>query len=508
MNTRELNASILIVEESPESLHKLTKHLSNVGLDVNFVQSGENALDMIQKWVPEFILLNIRLPGIDGFETCRRLKQHEITQDVPILLIASTKETIDKTKCLTVGSLGCITKPFQYEEVLMHINVHLTLFRQQKILLQKNKQLQQEIKRLKSIKAEAKLSEPSEAKPYQTHSIIGESKPIVNILSEIRRLQGVNKTGVLIEGECGTGKELIARAIHEGGTRAKGPFIAVNCSAIPSELVESHFFGHIRGSFTGALNDCKGYFEVAEGGTLFLDEIGDMPMLLQAKLLRALEEKTIMPVGSTDAKPVDIRVIAATNANLLAMVQTGRFRRDLYFRLACYHITVPPLRTHKEDLALLASHFLEKLVSEMGGAKKKLSELALAALENYEFPGNVRELKNILERALIYCDDKTIEPQHLHFLETTLIKETRKLEPFQIKEALKSFETKTFIATAEEKIIAFVQTQGSINNAQCRQLLDANHCRASYLLGKLKRDGILVRRGTNRRTSYRLPLEC
>ena len=511
MNTIELNASILIVEETPESSHTFTKHMKNVGLDVTLAQSGEQALQVIEKWVPDIIFLDIRLPGIDGFETCHRLKQHEITRYVPIFLMAAMTETIDKVKGLTVGSLGYISKPFQYEEVLMHINIHISLFRQQKTLQQENEQLRQEIKRLKATEnalsiSEAKAAYQPKAEPCDIPTLMGQSQPLIEIKTNIRRLQKVNKTSVLIDGECGTGKELVARAIHFGSVRAKRPFIAVNCSAIPHELAESHLFGHVRGAFTGALNNRKGYFEMAEGGTLFLDELGEMPILLQPKLLRALEENMIMPVGGECLKPINIRVLAATNANLLAKIEAGTFRQDLYFRLVCCNITLPPLRTRKEDIALLAEHFLDKLAADREEAKKGLSQRALTALESYDYPGNVRELKNILERALIYCDFDPIQPQHLRFLDTSLIPETLPPpKPPQSTDAFPSIEAYKFPATDEEKILASVQKQGHITNALCRQLLSVNYNRASYLLGKMTREGVFVREGTNRATRYRLP---
>ncbi|HEW98938.1 MAG: sigma-54-dependent Fis family transcriptional regulator [Candidatus Parabeggiatoa sp. nov. 3] len=361
MNTTKLNASILIIEPNQESLTQLTQVMEPVGLDITIVHSGEQALDVIEKWVPEIILLNSQLPGIDAFETCSRLKQHQATQAVPIFFIVAMIESIDHNQILSVGSVGYITKPFQCEKVLMQIHVHLTLFRQQKTLLQKNEQLRQQIKRQNSTQNAPSTAEPKSgyqatAQPCDMPTLIGQSKPIVKIHSDIRRLQN-SKISVIIEGECGTGKELVARAIHKNSPYANGPFVPVNCSAIPSELAESEFFGSIQGAFTGALKDRKGYFELAQGGSIFLDEIGDMPLLLQPKLLRVLEEREIRPVGGTHPKPINIRVIAATNANLLEMIQARTFRQDLYFRLAGCLITILPLRSHKEDIALLAKHF-------------------------------------------------------------------------------------------------------------------------------------------------------
>ncbi|HZI33935.1 MAG TPA: sigma-54 dependent transcriptional regulator, partial [Candidatus Binatia bacterium] len=221
-----------------------------------------------------------------------------------------------------------------------------------------------------------------------------------------------------ITGESGTGKELVARAVHFDSTRAKAPFVPVNCVAIPAELAESILFGHVKGSFTGATVDRKGCFELADGGTLFLDEIGDMPATLQVKLLRVLEDGCVMPVGAAEPKQVDVRVIAATNADLAARIAAGTFRQDLFFRLARYTVTTPPLRERLDDVPPLAAHFLKVFSTEMGRPSPGLSRAAAASLQGYHFPGNIRELKNIIERALISSGGETILPEHLHLLQS------------------------------------------------------------------------------------------
>jgi DNA-binding NtrC family response regulator len=217
----------------------------------------------------------------------------------------------------------------------------------------------------------------------------------------------------LINGESGTGKELVARAIHSGSPRARGPFVPVNCVAVPQELAESMFFGHLKGAFTGATMDRKGYFELAHDGTLFLDEIGDMPPLLQAKLLRVLEDGRVTPLGSTREKLVNVRVVAATNADLESRVASGHFRQDLYFRLAQFTVQLPPLRARREDVPLLAAHFLELFATEMGMKSPRMTATALAVLRAHPYPGNVRELKNVIERALIESGGEPIRPEHL-----------------------------------------------------------------------------------------------
>lgn len=333
-------------------------------------------------------------------------------------------------------------------------------------------------------------------------TFIGQSQKIANIIEQIRRLQKVDKTSVMILGECGTGKELVAGAIHFGGVRANGPFIVVNCSAIPAELAESLFFGHIRGAFTGASSNRKGYFELAQGGTLFLDEIGELPILLQAKLLRALENKTIIPVGGERSKSIDVRVIAATNADLLAKIQAGTFRPDLYFRLAGYTITVPPLRERQSDIAPLAEHFLGGFATEMGYSKTKLSQSVLTALESYHFPGNVRELKNIIEQALISSHGGPIEPHHLRLLEIKFLPENQPCSPIQSADAVFCSKLDQMPIAHEESILQYVQQHGRITNRLCQKWLNVNSDRASYLLRKMSRDGLLIPKGQQRGRFY------
>jgi DNA-binding NtrC family response regulator len=503
MNVIESNASILLVDDTPDSLDVLVEHLENAGFEVAVALSGENAFKVIDKFIPDLILLDVKLSGIDGFETCFRLKQQAATQDVPVIFITGLTETVDKVKGFSVGGVDYITKPFQCEEVLMRVNTHITLRRQQQKLAQQNEQLKQEIQRREHAEdalqtADAKLSALSqiEAERWGISTFIGQSQTIITILNEIRRLQDVEKTNVLILGESGTGKELVARAIHFGGVRKKKPFVPVNCSAIPDDLADSAFFGHVRGAFTGASSNRKGYFELAQGGTLFLDEIGDMPLRLQAKLLRILEDGFVTPVGSEQPKRVDVRVIAATNADLSAQIEAKMFRQDFYFRLSGYVITLPPLRVRQEDIALLAQHFLSLFAKEMGYPGRTLAPDVLTALKNYHFPGNVRELKNIIERALLKSDGSPIQVEHLQFLEAKSA--TQKIQK------IVTIAEEELPSADENKILGYVRQQGSINNTQCRQLLAVDYNRASYLLRKMSHEGVLVREGKQRWAVYRL----
>jgi len=502
--------SILIIDDTPENLDVLIDHFANTHFNVSVALSGEKAIEITKKMIPDLILLDVKMSGIDGFETCRLLKQNTALKEVPIIFITAMMETVDKVKGFSVGGVDYITKPFEHEEALARINTHLMLRRQQKLLAQKNveliqlnEQLKQEIARreqaeeaLSTVSAKLSAISQDEAKRWGLSAFIGQSKAITNVLTDIRRLQAVDKTSVLILGESGTGKELIARAIHFGGVRAKSPFIPVNCSAIPEQLAESSFFGHLKGAFTGAMKTHKGYFEQAQGGSLFLDEIGDMPLPLQAKLLRTLEDGLITPVGGEQSKPVNVRIIAATSVDLSAEVAANQFRKELFFRLASYTITVPPLRDRNEDIAPLITHFLSLFAKEMGHkATGTLTSSAQAILEKYHFPGNVRELKNLIEHALIRSDGTPIQPHHLHFMELTDDSPTdssgEQIEPRNEND--------------EEKILSYIHEHGCINNTQCRQLLDSDLHRASYLLRKMSQEGVLIREGQRRWTVYRLP---
>jgi DNA-binding NtrC family response regulator len=292
------------------------------------------------------------------------------------------------------------------------------------------------------------------------------------LINNIERLHQFPNTSVLITGESGTGKELIARSIHFSSPRARAPFVPVNCVAIPGELAESLLFGHSKGAFTGALADRKGYFELAHGGTLFLDEIGDMPGSLQVKLLRVLEDGLVTPVGAAEARKVDVRIIAATNADLQARIADGRFRQDLFFRLARYQVPTTPLRERNEDVPALALHFLRVFAAEMGIKAPLLSAGALEILKGYDYPGNVRELRNIVERALIECNGEPILPAHLHLLKN------RAAQP--VGPAFKSDpreELPLNLAEAEDLLIqrALQQTNGNI--AEAARLLGVHRTR-------------------------------
>lgn len=495
---------ILIVDDIPANRTLLGQTLEPVGYDVLLVPSREVALNVARRVKPELILLDVIMPGLDGFDTCRQLKQDEEMKDIPVIFVTAKDDTESVVKGFRIGGVDYITRPFKEEEVLARVETHLRIHQLTQELIQKNKELKNEIARREQAeealeKADGQLSiiSQQEAEHWGIDGFVGKSKTIENILNEVRQLQNADMTNVLIIGESGTGKELIARAIHFGGARARGPFIPVNCSAIPHELAESTLFGHIRGAFTGAHTSRKGYFELADGGTLFLDEIGDMSPELQAKLLRVLEDGCITPVGSMLEKHVDVRILSATNQNPQAKIAQNAFRRDLYFRLAQFTVTVPPLRKRPEDIPLLAHHFLKLFAVEMGIEKPALSPSALAELQSYTFPGNVRELKNIIEGALIKSGGSVIQSEHLHLIVPDGIAYTASWQK-------QSKSTSEQLQTDEDLILLYLQQHDSINNAECRDLLNVDLHRASYLLRKMYRSGLLTRQGGHRWTQYSL----
>ncbi|MDB5323171.1 MAG: Fis family transcriptional regulator [Phycisphaerales bacterium] len=412
--------TVLLVDDNPANLDLLTRVLEPQGYRILVAQSGEAAIALARRATPDLILLDIMLPGVDGYETCRRLKGAPETAGAPVVFISARNDTSSLVEGFGAGGVDYVVKPFQAEEVVSRVGTHLRLSRLARELAARNEELERQIARREKAEEELKTAGEQisalsrrEAERWGVDGFIGKSKTIGKILQDVRRLQNFSSVNVLINGESGTGKELVARAVHSGSARGKGPFIAVNCVAIPEDLAESMFFGHMKGAFTGAMLDRRGYFELAHEGTLFLDEIGDMSPLLQAKLLRVLEDGKVTPLGATRERQVSVRIVAATNADLEARIAAGMFRQDLYFRLAQFTVQLPPLRMRKEDVPLLAGHFLTLFATEMGMKPPPLTSDAVEALRGYAFPGNVRELKNIIERGLIESGGDPIGPEHL-----------------------------------------------------------------------------------------------
>ena len=496
-------AQILIVDDVPANLNILSDALEPFNFTILAAPSGEVALRIAERTRPDLILLDVMMPEMDGYETCRRLKERPDTQNIPVIFITARDEPQSILQGFQAGGVDYVTKPFQPEEVLVRVNTHLKIHRLASELRRKNAQLEAEIEQRQKVEAalqtaDAQLSSLSEreAQRWGLSGFVGDSPAMAAIGRDIRRLQNFTSTSVLITGESGTGKELVARAIHYGSPRARAPFVAVNCCAVPADLAESAFFGHRKGSFSGASSDHSGYFEQAHGGTLFLDEIGDMPQALQAKLLRVLEDHVIVPVGATQTKKLDVRVLAGTNANLSADVDAGRFRSDLFFRLARFTVEIPPLRDRVEDIPLLAAHFLRTFAAEMRVTRPTLTPAAIAALQAHRFPGNVRELKNLMERALIESGGGAITPEHLRFVGT------RSASPPIAAPAPASA---AGVEPQIEQILKYVREQGSINNSECRRLLSVGLQHACYLLCKAQDAGLLERTSSGRWARYHLP---
>ncbi|MBI1923308.1 sigma-54-dependent Fis family transcriptional regulator [Candidatus Poribacteria bacterium] len=472
-----MQAKILIVDDIPANLNMLSDTLEPEGYDILAAPSGEVALQLVSRNLPDLILLDVMMPkGIDGFETCRQLKQEPTTAEIPVIFVTAKDETESLVEGFRVGGVDYIAKPFEKEEVLARVGTHLKISQLTKELMAKNRKLQLEIAKRRQAEdalelADGQLSMISDLEAERwglRGGFVGKSPTIQKILADIRRLHRTGNTNVLIMGESGTGKELIARAIHFGGPRAKGPFIPVNCTAIPKELGESSFFGHARGAFTGAHADKKGYFELASGGTLFLDEIGDMPLDLQAKLLRVLEDGNVMPVGGISEKRVDVRVLAATNADIQKKMKVDAFRPDLYYRLAGFTVTVPPLRERPEDIPLLVSHFLKLFAAEMGMEKPAFSPDALSMLQSYDFPGNIRELKNIIEHALIQNGGGVIQPEHLPFAHTNSLPAVSPAQPDRERTTL---EVPLNLEKAEAALIEYALERAKGNIAVAARLV-------------------------------------
>jgi len=367
---------VLVVDDEPGMRDFLEIMLRKDGYEVDTASDGTEAIDRIEQKMFDLAVVDIQMPVMNGIDVLQKINEKSPeTTVIMITAYASHETAIDAMK---LGAYDYITKPFKIDEIKLVIKKSL-----------EKKRLERENSRLKK-ELETK---------YGFGNIIGRSPEIVKVFELIKRVSEL-KVNILISGESGTGKELVARAIHYSGNRHEGPFVPVNCGAIPENLMESELFGYKKGAFTGAQRDKKGLFEEADRGTIFLDEIGDLPLHLQVKLLRALEGKEIRPLGSTEVVPIDVRVISATNRKLEEEVAAGKFREDLYYRLNVIKIQLPSLRERKVDISPLAIHFMTRYSREMEKDIRGISPKVLEILENYNYPGNVRELENIIARCV------------------------------------------------------------------------------------------------------------
>ena len=384
--------SILIVDDEKSIRDSLTGILQDEGLSPVSVESGEAAIVKVSEEQPDLILLDIWMPGMDGMETLTRIR--DIYPDQLVVIMSGHGNIETAVKATKLGAYDFIEKPLSLEKVLLCIQNAVKVGQ----LVAENRELKAQINK--------------------EHEMIGFSKPIKELKEQIK-IAAPTSGWILITGENGTGKELVARAIHLNSKRADKPFVEVNCAAIPEELIESELFGHEKGSFTGATTQRRGKFDQAHQGTLFLDEIGDMSLKTQAKVLRILQERKFERVGGNKTIEVDVRVIAATNKDLNKEIAEGNFREDLYYRLNVIPFHVPPLRERKADISRLATHFLEYFCSKESRESKVLDDEAMQVIKNYSWPGNVRELKNLIERLVIMSPGSTITcsqlPQSINY---------------------------------------------------------------------------------------------
>ena len=385
-----MKATILIVDDETGVRSALTGVLQDEGYLVESVDSGEACVDRLTRAAFDVIVLDVWLPGMDGLDTLARLRDRGV--DSQVVMISGHGNIESAVRAIKMGAFDFVEKPLSLDKTVLVVRNAL----RQRQLEAENRELRATVER--------------------RFTMVGESF-VIRQLREQVALAAPTNGRVLIHGENGTGKELVARAVHGLSRRRAGPFVEVNCAAIPEELIESELFGHVKGAFTGAVGDRRGKFELADGGTIFLDEIADMSLKTQAKVLRVLQEQVVEPVGSTTHVDVDVRVLAATNKDLPDEIKVGRFREDLYFRLNVVPIFVPPLRDRDEDIPLLADHFMAQFAHEYGRRPKTFDADALDGLRRYEWPGNVRELRNVVERLVIMVPGETIASHDVAFLE-------------------------------------------------------------------------------------------
>ena len=379
---------VLLVEDDRGLRELLQEELEAEGYRVTACGDAESALQVLTEDRPALLVSDLRLPGADGLSLLPALRQ--CSSPPAVLIITAFGSVQQAVKALQSGADDFLTKPLEMDHFL------LTVTR-----LLENRQLRHEVQHYRSLLA-----------VEQFNGIIGQSPAMQQLFHQIRQIATADGP-VLVQGESGTGKELVARALHDQSNRRDGPYLVVNCGGIPSELMESEFFGHAAGAFTGARTQRAGLFQQADGGSLMLDELGEMPLALQAKLLRVLQDGCMRPVGSDHEIQVDVRIIAATNRNLTEAVSVGSFREDLFYRLETFGLQVPPLRARGDDVQRLAEFFLTRFNTRQNQQIKGFSDDVLAALQSYPFPGNVRELQNAVERAATFCDTPLIEVRHL-----------------------------------------------------------------------------------------------
>lgn len=445
-------AQILIVEDDTKMRLALREIMTNEGYSVDTVETGEAALQKADGAGYDLVITDLKLPGIDGMDVLRAIRRSRPETNVVIITAYATVDTA--VKAMREGAEDYISKPFNLDEIRLIVRKVL----EKKALLDDNKLLRSQLR-----------------KKYSYENVVGNSEAMIEVYKTIDKVKD-SKATVLILGETGTGKELVARAIHYNSIRSENPFLPVNCAALTESLLESELFGYVKGAFTGAVKDKQGVFETADGGTVFLDEIGDISPRLQQVLLRVLEDGEIQPVGSTTRKKVDVRVVAATNRDLEELVKSSAFRADLYYRLNVISLRLPSLIERKEDIAALAGHFLRKYRTENNKPIAGISKKALQMLEAYDWPGNVRELENVIERATLLETTNEITPQSL----PEKVRTSLDRPPALIDEDLRTLEE-----VGRAYIITVLKRTGG-NKAKASDILGINRTSLWRMIQRLK----------------------
>ncbi len=387
---------VLVIDDEASTRRLIEQTLKKQGYEVLLASSGDEGLKMVIDDSPDIILLDIQLPGMDGIEVLQKIK--EISKDTVVIMATAMDDLKVAVKAMRLGAYDYINKPFHIDDLVLTVNKAMETSR-----------LRREVATLKE----------ERSRDFGIEKIIGVSSHVQGILALVKKISESEASTILIQGESGTGKELIAKALHYESNRREKPFMAINCSAVPENLLESELMGHERGAFTDAKTMRKGIFEMGEGGTVFLDEIGDMPLQMQTKLLRILEERSFRRVGGTKDIVVDVRVISATNRDLAKGVEEGRFRKDLYYRLQVIPIYIKPLRERKDDIIPLVRHFINHFNQKFRKNVKTISNDVEKLMLDYSWPGNVRELKNVIERVMLLGDGDILSTEHLPVEMTT-----------------------------------------------------------------------------------------
>jgi len=451
-----MRSRILVVDDEKTVRTTLANVLEETGFTVSTAADGLQAVQRLAEQEFDVALVDIRMPGLDGLKVLARAK--EISPDTQVIIITAFGTVESAVEAIKMGASDYVVKPFVFDDIIIKINRLLDMKR----LTTENRFLRREL-----------------GERYHLDGIVGSNPRLQEILVNVEKL-AQTRTTALITGESGTGKELIARAVHYGGVTRGGKFVAINCASLPENLVESELFGHKRGAFSGADANKPGMFEIADNGTIFLDEVGSMPPAVQAKLLRVIEEKQITPLGATEPILVDCRILCATNADLRAEVDEGRFREDLYFRLSVVEVYIPPLRKRRDDIPLLIEHFVDKYRNELNAGCPGVSDAAVRAMMAYSWPGNIRELKNVIERAVIFAGTRQIDVGDLAFVTG------KATDPAagdsDLKTALRAYEKQHIMQVLSENDFDKAATAKSLNvglSSLYRKMDDLRICKRS-----------------------------